>query len=184
LNDYGDLTDYEIAWALLSTILRGHDPAGVSLGRSRRNFILKHIIHLLPDPQIEMDELERDGAGLFQEARLRVKIREQLQSEQQMLLPFSLVPEFLDGEILATILLERLRQWYEDDEKRNSIGYISETSLLEPAMAIIGLNDGIYFDPKLWQIDTDEILRESRNRDWRKYENDDLTYYWNCRSTI
>jgi hypothetical protein len=35
LNDYGDLTDYEIAWALLSTILRGHDPAGVSLGRSR-----------------------------------------------------------------------------------------------------------------------------------------------------
>lgn len=162
-----EFSNYEIAWSLLMIILRSHDPAGVSLGRSRRNDLLRNAVRLLGESQLVMDQVECQQTALFQEAFERMLNYNPLVVPQQMLLPFAFAPEYLDNKILAQILLARLRDWYEEDELTNRFGFISEMNLLFPALILIGLDEGIYLDLAIWRLSTEAILKESRERDFR-----------------
>jgi hypothetical protein len=177
-----ELTDYEISWILLDLALCGHSPAGVSLDRSPRNILLNQIINLLPRPPINVYHLLKccqwGIPQLLEECDRRIQqTNEPPLLPQQMLLPF-FESEYLDNEILASILLVELRQWYQRDAARAGLSLADEMRSLHPAMILINLNEGIYLDSCLWQIDPQAVVAESRERYFRRCQEENLTSYY------
>ena len=173
------LSDYEISWLLLAILLRSHSPAGVSLDRSPRNVLLQQIVNLLDRPKLPVAELAAKSSVVLADCWDRISHYERKLPPQQMLLPFY-EPEYLDNSILAEILLVELRQWYQADAKRHRYGHslMTEMKWLHPALILIGLNEGIYLDPHHWWMDPQSIVNESRERQHRRwYEENDMAYW-------
>lgn len=168
--DFAELTDYETGWVLLSLIIRSHDPAGVSLGRSYRNVLLKCVLDLLPAPEIRVDEFEQYETVFLASVHERICHWEKELRPRQRLLPFACAIEYLDDEILAAILLVHLRNWYEDDERVNHYGFLYEMNLLHPALIMLDLNNGLNLDPTIWHHDVKLVIREVRERRQRQWQ--------------
>ncbi len=168
--DFSDLTDYETGWVLLSLIIRSHDPAGVSLGRSYRNVLLKCVLDLLPAPEITVDEFEQYETLFLASVHERICYWKKELLPKQLLLPFAGAIEYLDNEILAAILLVHLREWYEEDERANRYGLLSEMNMLHPALILLDLNNSLQIDPAVWHQDVKLVIREARERRQRQWE--------------
>lgn len=167
LADIEHLSDDEIAWILLSLILRRRNLDEGSSEQDLKVILLRSILLFLFEPIINFDEFEKNEIEeeVLKVVSARIKFYKKQHHQdhpKQLLLPFALTLEHLDTEALLAILLDRLRCQYERDLTVD----LMEKDLFYSVLILIRLFDTVCLDSSPWQhhLTIEEIIQEAHKR--------------------